>query len=185
MLHPMLEAVFGAFEQAGIRWCVLWGEAKLAAPTGDVDLLVSPADIGCVRTVLRAHQFVQDFTKKHRGARSYFVGYHSPTQTWIMLDIITELAYGPYLNLQTGTTAGCLAHRQRTGELYLLAPDDAFWTLLLRCLLDKRDFRPHHAARLQDLVGAARMDSPLAHRVASACPAGWSPSRLVECVRCG
>ena len=37
MMHPMLEAVFGAFELAGVRWCVLWGETKLADPTGAVN----------------------------------------------------------------------------------------------------------------------------------------------------
>lgn len=184
-MHPILEAIFGAFELAGVRWCVLWGETKLADLTGDVDLLVSPTDMGRVRIILKEYQFVQVFTKKHRGARSFFVSYHSPTERWIMLDIITELAYGPYLNLRTSATAGCLARRQRSGEISLLAPDDAFWTLLLRCLLDKRDFRQHHAARLQELVGAARTDSPLAYRVASACPAGWSPARLIESVRCG
>jgi len=185
MMHPMLEAIFGAFDQASVRWCVLWGETRLADPTGDVDLLVSPAEIGRVKLLLKEHQFVQVCTKKHRGARSFFVRYHAPTERWIMLDIITELAYGPYLNLRTGATAGCLARRQCHGKLSLLAPDDAFWTLLLRCLLDKRDFRQHHAARLLELVGAARMDSPLASRAASACPAGWSPARLVESVRCG
>lgn len=185
MLHPMLKAVFEAFEKVDIRWCVLWGETRLADPTGDVDLLVSPADIGRVRIILKEHQFVQIFTKKHLGARSFFVSYHSPSERWIMLDIITELAYGPYLNLRTSATAGCLARRQQTAGLYLLAPDDGFWTLLLRCLLDKRDFRQHHAVRLQELVGAARTDSPLAHRVASACPTGWNPERLVECVTRG
>ena len=36
IIHPMLEAIFGDVDQASVRWCVLWGETRLADPTGDV-----------------------------------------------------------------------------------------------------------------------------------------------------
>ena len=53
----------------------------------------------------------------------------------------------------------------------------------MHCLLDKGYFASHRAARLQELAGAARTESPLARLVALSCPSGWSVTRLVECVR--
>jgi thymidylate kinase len=184
IVHPMLEAVFRAFEQEGVCWCVLRGEANLAAPPGDVDLLVAPADLGRVRTVLEAHQFAP-VSYSGRDSHSLFVGYHPHTETWIMLDIVTELAYGPFLDIQTHAAAGCLARRQRIGALYVLAPEDAFWTLLLHCIIDKGTFAHRHAVRLQELVDGAHTDSPLAQQITSACPPGWNAVRLVAGVKQG
>src|ERR671932_615140 len=48
-------------------------------------------------------------------------------------DVVTELSYGPGYAIETRAAAGCLARRERVGELRLLAADDAFWTLLLHC----------------------------------------------------
>jgi ADP-heptose:LPS heptosyltransferase/O-antigen/teichoic acid export membrane protein/thymidylate kinase len=183
-MHPMLEAVFTAFRQEGIRWCVLRGEAALARPSDDVDLLVAPGEMPRVRALLEAHQFAS-LPTWGRGSHAFFVGYHPPTETWITLDIVTELTYGPYLNLRAHAATGCLARRRTSGSLAVLAPDDAFWTLILHCLLDKGVVAPHRAARLRELVGAARTDGPLARLVAVACPSGWDTARLIECVRLG
>ena len=179
MLHPILEAVFQSFDRTGVRWCVLRGEADLAAPTG-VALLVAPADLRRVRQVLKALRFAP-LPTRGRGCHA-FLGYHSPTDRWIRLEVATELTYGPHFALQTRAALGCLARRQRAEAIAVLAPDDAFWTLLLHCLLDKGGVLPEHAARLQQLLGAARTDGPLAQVVERACPAGWNAARLAACV---
>lgn len=184
VLHPLLEGIFAAFNQAGVRWCVLRDEAQLATPIGDVDLLVAPADMGRVKHILREHQCLP-VAASNWGARFEFVGYHSSTETWIMLDIVTELAFGPYQSLSTDAAAECLARSQHAGALRTLAPDDAFWALLVRCILDKEAFAHKHSVRLQELVGAAHSDSPLAQQIALACPTGWSAGRLMQCVRHG
>jgi thymidylate kinase len=183
-LHRMLESIFRAFENVEVQWCLLRGEGDLAAPKGDIDLLVAPADIGRMRTVLRAHSFVP-LSSSARCSRFSFIGYHPPTQTWIVLDIATDLAYGPAADFQTHAAAGCLARRLRTGKLYVLAPDDAFWALLMHCMLDKGNFADRHVRRLQELVDGARTDSPLARRVALACPQGWDAAQILERVRRG
>ena len=141
------------------------------------------ADMQRVRAVLKELHYLA-LPTLGRGSHTFFVGYHPATEGWVTLDIVTELTFGPYLNIRTHAAEGILARRrQATPSLYTLAPDDGFWTLFLHCLLDKGYFASHRAARLQELAGAARTDSPLARLVALNCPGGWNVTRLVECVR--
>ena len=184
LLHPRLETVFHALEYGGIRWCLLWGEAEPGAPASEIDLLVDHADVPRVEHMLETLEFVRVPTWG-RGARTSFVSYDLPTDHWIKLDIETELSYGPRFALRTWAEAGCLARRRRDGVVVALAPDDAFWTLLLHCILDKGTVAPQQATRLQDLAGSARTDGPLARTVEAACPDGWNAARVVECVRSG
>jgi ADP-heptose:LPS heptosyltransferase/GT2 family glycosyltransferase/O-antigen/teichoic acid export membrane protein/thymidylate kinase len=183
-LHPMLQETFSAFNQENIRWCVLRGEENLHDPGDDVDLLIAPEDLGGVRSILLAHHYIA-LPSFGRGSHSFFVGYHPATETWITLDIVTELTFGRYLSTTTYAAAGCLSRRQSAGALYTLASDDAFWTLFLHCLLDKGSFAPHRAARLAELAGSARTDAPLARLSDFACPRDWNAARLLESARCG
>src|SRR3954453_13899731 len=129
-VHPLLLAVFVALDAVGVRWCVLRGEAELAAPTGDVDLLVANADLDRTRRALAALRFVELPAWGH-GSHLFFLSYHRATDRWIELDVVTELAFGRHFALQTRAELSCLAQRRRVGPYYALAPDDAFWTLLL------------------------------------------------------
>jgi thymidylate kinase len=67
--------------------------------------------------------------------------------------------------------------------MVVLAPDDAFWTLLLHCLLDKGAVSARHRLRLQELAPSTRVDGPLAQVVDGTCPVGWTATRMLECVR--
>ncbi|PYV30539.1 MAG: hypothetical protein DMG09_27350 [Acidobacteria bacterium] len=184
MLHPVLEAVFLAFEEAGVRWCLLRTPADFGTPSGgDVDLLVDPAHIESVRRVMEACGFAPLPTRNH-GVHTCFLSYHRPTDCWIWLDLVTELSFGPHSALRTRAERGCLARRQRDGAV-VLALDDAFWVLLLHCLLDKGAIAPRHRKRLEELVAAVRADSPLARVVEAVCPAGWTPARMTESVSRG
>ncbi len=183
-MHPLLENVFSALEQAGIPWCLLRGEAELADPAGDVDLLIGHADAPRVRRILERLGFLH-VPAWGQGSHTFFFTYYQPTDRWIKLDIVTELSYGPQFALRTRAEAGCLARRQRNAVLAVLAPDDAFWTLLLHCMLDKETFAPHHAQRLQELVAMARIDGPMAQMVEKVCSAPWDADRVVACVRRG
>jgi ADP-heptose:LPS heptosyltransferase/GT2 family glycosyltransferase/O-antigen/teichoic acid export membrane protein/thymidylate kinase len=183
-LHPMLLETFSAFNQENIRWCVLRGEENLHDPGDDIDLLIAPEDLGGVQAILEAHHYIA-LPSFGRDSHSFFVGYHPATETWITLDIVTELTYGRYLSMTTYAAAGCLSRRKLTGALYTLASDDAFWTLFLHCLLDKGIFAPHRAARLQELADGARTDSPLARLSGFACPRDWNAARLLESARWG
>ncbi|MGI8589167.1 MAG: hypothetical protein ACR2M0_16010 [Chloroflexia bacterium] len=184
--QPLLEAVFKAFDSAGVKWCVLRGEDELGSLSSDrdIDLLMAAQDIERVMLLLRDLDFAP-LPSWGFGPHNFFLRYHRPSDCWIKLDIVTDLDYGSDYALLTGAAGGCLKRRRRQGSFYTLAPDDAFWTLLLHCLLDKGRFATQNADRLQQLVGEAHTDGQLAEIVGRACPAGWDTLRLLDTVRCG
>src|SRR5262249_4649584 len=49
-------------------------------------------------------------------------------------------------------------------------------------ILDKGTVAPRHMAKLQELMGEARTDGPLAQLIESICPDGWSLERILMCV---
>src|SRR6266540_6138293 len=103
MPHLILEAVFRAFDRIGVRWCLLRVPYTPDAPTGDIDLLIDPSDVGHVRGVLKTLEFVQ---VPRWGDGLHFLSYHRPTDQWLWLHIVTELSFGPYQVLRTHAEAG-------------------------------------------------------------------------------
>jgi thymidylate kinase len=182
MIHPLLLDAFCAFEHSGVRWCLLRVPSNPAAPSGDVDVLIDRTDAARVREALNALGFVQLPVPSH-GPDAFFLSYHQGTDRWIWLHLVSELNFGPGRALCSGAAAGCLDRRQSRDPMVVLAPDDAFWTLLLHCLLDKGAVSARHRLRLQELEPSARVDGQLAQVVEGTCPVGWTARRMLECVR--
>jgi thymidylate kinase len=182
-LHPLLEEVFGAFEERGVRWCLLRGESLLQSPD-DVDLLIEQRDREPTRAALEELGFVQ-LQAWGRGPHLFFIAYHRATGTFIRLDLVTELCFGPFHELESDLGRPCLARRRISGGVAVLDPDDALWTLLLHCLVDKGYFAPHHRARLNDLLARATGMGPARRIVATFAPPGWTTDRVVESLRQG
>jgi thymidylate kinase len=181
-LHPVLAAVFHDFDAAGVHWCLLRLPFDPGQPSGgDVDLLIDGAHLDVARRLLEGLQFVP-LPAWGRRSHTHFVHYDFPTACWIWLDIAIDLSFGPYHTLQTRAEADCLARCQRQDGAAVLAPADAFWVLLLHCVLDKGVIAPRHRTRLQELRVAVSGDDPLAQVIEEVCPAGWSPRRMLECV---
>ena len=191
--HPLLAEVFAALDAAKVRWCLLRGEADLAAPEGDVDLLVDPAGVTRAQTAL-AKLDVVACELWGAGAHRFFVGYHAPTDRWITLDFETELSYGPQSSflvnwmlptLQSQAAGACLDRRQKAGDVWVLDPADAFWALLLHCIVDKEAVAERHRARLSQLSSYGTNEGPLAAAVTGSCPPGWDAARIVDAARAG
>jgi hypothetical protein len=181
-LHPLLETVFLALEIAGFRWALLRVPENLAIPDGDIDLLVDRADLRRASSILQSLGFAP---VPDHGYGFHFLRYHKDTGCWLWLHVVTELSFGPYYALKTGAGAGCLARRQRLGALVTLAPDDAFWALLLHCIIDKGTIAPRHQRHLQALVGKVQLTGPLACFIDQVLPPDWSVSHLLTGLRCG
>jgi thymidylate kinase len=180
MLGSKLSTLFCGFDQAGVHWCVLRLPSGSDPGDGDVDLLVDRADVQLMRQVLTQLDFVQ---LPGWGPGLHFLSFHPQTNEWQWLHIVTELSFGPYSLCRTQAESGCLNRRLREGQLVALAPDDAFWVLLLHCILDKGRIPLLHRPRLEELAGVAYIDSQLARVVASACPSDCDPARIVKYVR--
>ena len=184
MFHPTLAALFRVLDAENIVWCVLRGEEELDLPGKDVDLLVAGAQMRRFRRVTARLGFASVPAWGY-GSHAFFVSYDASRDTWIKLDVVTELAFGPDYALATGAEAECLSRRRRVDGVSLLAEDDAFWALVLHRLLDKGSVGSRDAARLPVLAQSAQTGSPLARLVESLCPPDWSAGRIVTAARRG
>jgi hypothetical protein len=178
-LHPTLAALFRGLDEASVVWCLLRGEDDLAHPAGDVDLLVAEAHVPQLQGVAAELGFAPVPAWGY-GSHRFFVGYDPAHETWLKLDVVTELAFGHRFALATGAEAEVLAQRQRVDGVWTPAPDDAFWSLLLHRLLDKGGIGAADTEQLETLARSARADGTLGRVVDPLCPVGWSAAAILR-----
>jgi thymidylate kinase len=167
VLHPLLEELFADLEASGVGWSLLRVPSVPAAPTGDVDLLVAKPDLARLRGVLADHGFVP-VPGWERGASRLFVGCHRPSGRCLLLDVTTELAFGPEGAFRVPDAEGALRRSSFGDGMRLLSPDDGFWALLLHCLLDKGAVPVHYRERLRAAAQTATAGVELAHALGAA-----------------
>jgi thymidylate kinase len=195
-VHPLLADAFAALDGAGVEWCLLRGEAAVtsgAAPSGDVDLLVAPHHLAAAEGAL-APLAIVPLERWGAGVHRLLFGYHAPTDAWVEFDVEPELDYGPQASflvnwllpvLRSGGAAACLARRQRRDGIWVLHPDDAFWTLLLHCIVDRGGVADRHRARLRALAAEADAAGWFGSLVTRACPPGWDAARVIAAAAAG
>lgn len=172
-----LDTLFLEFNQAGVRWCALRLPSGTGKADGDVDILIHPDDIPITRKVLQNLDFTQ-LPGWEPGL--HYLHYDAPAAHWTWLHIVTDISFGRLSLLRTFSEAGCLERRQRQAEQFHLSPGDAFWILLLHCLLDKRKISLQHRLEIQQLARETQGDSDLAAFVQAVCPPGWTAERMVQ-----
>lgn len=170
--HPLLIGVFEALTEQHIRWCLLRQDASLASVGSDVDMLVDPGDLALARSTLEKLGFVH-LRAWGRGPHLFWLVYDRESDVWIKLDVVTEYFFGPLHDLKSNAAGGCLSRRRRHGPVFTLGPDDAFWTLLLHCLLDKGYLSPAHRARLRVLAPTTHPYGEMGRLVEGVAPQGW------------
>lgn len=184
-LPPLLRASFAALNGAGVRWCLLrGGPDDLAQGARDVDLLVAEVDWPRLDGLFAGLGLLR-VPGYGRGPAGFFVGRDADVGAWVRLDATVDLAFGRFSQFETGTAAGCLARLRQRDAIPVLGPDDAFWGLVLHCVLEKGFVADRHATRLQALVDEAWDDGPLGAFIASILPADWGPPRMRAAVRAG
>ncbi|MGH8933550.1 MAG: hypothetical protein ACRDZO_23675 [Egibacteraceae bacterium] len=150
------------WEKAGVRWCVL-REGPPGA-TREVDMLVDRQDWPRVEAALRSSGYVP-LPTWGRGTHRFFLLYEPASDSWTKLDIVTELAFGPYQELTIPRAAAeCL----RSAEGGRLSPHDAFWALLLHGVLDRQALSERQRRRLAELAPHATSQGALAGWVGTA-----------------
>src|SRR5215208_4524849 len=145
-LHPVLESVFDALNLAGVNWCLTRLPSSLSAPTGDIDLLVDRADNARTGRILRTLGFGTLRLWGRPDPETFYLLYHPPTGRNLCLHVVTQLSFGTGHSIRTSTAAGCLHRRRKRGAFFEPDPNDAFWILLLHCLLDKGNVASRYQA---------------------------------------
>ncbi|MFU8851163.1 hypothetical protein ACNAW0_09300 [Micromonospora sp. SL1-18] len=159
--HGLARAVLAGLDEAGVRWCLLRGGPEALIAPGDLDLLVAPADLERAVAVTQAHGLIH-LAGHGRGSHRFFLGLDPTSSSWVELDLVTELAYGRHFEVRTLAADQCLGRRARQDGVWVLAPGDEFWALLLHCVLDKGRTGDHHLRRLRQLEDHAALDGPVA-----------------------
>jgi thymidylate kinase len=179
--HPVLRRLFGAFEERGLSWLLLRVPSDLAAPTGDLDVLVTPADAGALKQVAEALGFVA-LPGWTAPPNLVLVSYDRPTNRWLLLDVVTQVSFrSPPSWALADAAREVLASRQVRGATVVPADGDAFWLLLLHCLLDRGRVAPHYRARLRELAPAAA-HSKVARIALDAAGPSWTPTGFTDLV---
>ncbi len=183
-IHPLLGRAFAALDEANVRWALLRGEEAVAAPDGDVDLLIEAARLAQAEAALRTTGFVRIPTFG-RASHRFHLGFAAEDERWIKLDVVTALDFGPGFEVRSRLGSGCLARAARQDGVMRLRADDAFWSLLLHALLDRPGPTPGQVERLRALADGVLPDSPWRTVVAALAPSGWDPDRLTAAALAG
>ena len=170
-------------DAAGVRWCLL-RNGHDGSTGGDVDVLVVRDHMPEAGRVLLEAGFVHVPSWGY-GTHRFFLHHDGERDRSTKLDVVTELSFGEAFSLRSGAEGECLSRRQRVAGSWVLHPDDAFWSLLLHRLLDKRTIDGPSAERLRELSARASVDGPLARALAAWAPADWPPSLMLDTARRG
>lgn len=175
-LHPRLQRVFTAWEEAAIKWCALRLPDNAFAPDSDIDLLVDSADLETAADLAESQAFVR-LPGDHRGV--HLITYDPDTGTWLWIHCVAELVFGPYQALR-GEPATSLLQRRLPGLPPRLPPEDEFWVTLAHCLLDRRKVALKHRPRLAALAEQCTTNSVIARGLDALLPASLTSERLVQ-----
>ncbi|MCA4135034.1 hypothetical protein [Arthrobacter sp. M4] len=180
-IHPALLTVFEALDRGGVEWALLRGEGDLLRPSGDVDLLVAARQLTVLDGLLDGEGFCRVRAAGHGSHRFYF-HYSTPDDLWLKLDIVTEIAFGPYQQLRSTLAPGCLDRRVRSGSLWLPALPDKAWLQLLHLVLDKGEIQPQREEIARSAAAMASADDVIAKAldVAVGCE---TASQLLDLIR--
>jgi thymidylate kinase len=112
-----------------------------------------------------------------------FVSYDAATDYWITLHLVTELAFGRFHDLYLCDAEALLRRRQRDSGLSVLHPTDAFWVLLLHCMLDKGRIVERHRAGLERLGAECERGSLIERMVSQVAPTEGRAADFLERVQ--
>ncbi len=189
-VERLLASVFDGLDRAGVRWVLLRGRSTLGVPGGDVDLLVDGRHLDSFEdVVLERGAFVLPSFRLDRRRRPswhrFYVLTDPASGVSVKLDVVTRLVYGRGRQVPSGLETGCLERRVDDGGVQVLDPTDAFWTVLLHCLLDKGKVNEPRAADLAAVVDRVRRPSEGEEFFQSLCPESDTAEQALTLVRRG
>jgi thymidylate kinase len=182
-MPPRLCAAFGALDSADVTWTLL-RDSGPASTSGDVDILVEPAAAGGLDALL-ADAGYRRLPGTGQGSHRFYLGYDAELDTFVTLDVVTEVAFGRRLEFLTPAAAALLARSRRVDGMAVLDATDAFWHLLLHYLLDKQRVPRGGHERLARAAMEAEPTGALAAIVDDLRPGGLTSAAVLDVVRRG
>jgi thymidylate kinase len=176
--HPLLRRLFAALVERHLSWVLLRLPADLAAPTGDVDILVAPEQCEALRELARGIGFVA-LPGWESPPNLILVCYDRPSDRWLVLDVVTTISFRSARWQSQEVARQVLGRRQLRDGIAVPADEDAFWLLLLHCLFDKRAVAPHYRRRLAQLAPGAA-SSAVARAILPARADSWSSGSFTD-----
>jgi thymidylate kinase len=180
-LHPLLEAVFGAWSRDRIPWSVLWLPEDTFAPDSDIDLLIDSVNMDAAAALAEDHGFVR-LPGQHRGL--HLIAFDARLGVWLWLHCVGELAFGPNQALR-GDPAGILLQRRDSSWPPRLSAADEFWITLAHCLLDRQKVAAKHRQRLTSLSRVSPAGGVIPEGLQRLLPNGVRSADLLDACRTG
>jgi len=184
LLESELTALFALLEQGEIRYCVFRDHETLGEWSGikEIDILVDDRDLAALRDLLSAQTFMEIPSWGHEPHR-FFVTYSGKLRGWIKLDVITAIRLGkPVSALDFDYVDDFIAKRTRGAIAFEPSAASEFLVLLVKCIVNDRNFEPARLARLRLLFDRLEKDPRLQHDLEAAAerllPTGLSWSAL-------
>jgi hypothetical protein len=179
-IRTLLDRVLVTLTDSGVTWALLRGRAELH--TGrDVDLLVATDHLRVAAEIVLELGGVPLPQRRYPWHYMYVLDVPG-TKATLKLDFVDHLIYSRELRIASDLERGCLERRVADAPLVLLSPTDAFWTILLHCVLDKRRVKQQRGDELLSAIDDLIRPSPGEQFFASLCPPDWSPARAIDCV---
>ncbi|HEX5014973.1 MAG TPA: hypothetical protein VFV72_12540 [Candidatus Limnocylindrales bacterium] len=149
---PRVVDAFRAMDRAGVTWAVLRGLDELVEARGDVDVLARGGSGAFLRSALAGAGFVEA-PRRGRGSHRFFYGFDARRGDWVKVDVVDDLAFGRWAELDSGLAASALARRRQVeipgvGRVWVLDGDDAAWAELLHLVLDPSPASPRRCERI-------------------------------------
>jgi thymidylate kinase len=163
-VHATLESLFSRLQADEVVWSLVRLPRNTDFPPGDVDLLVRSNDLARFDQAARAAGFVPVPGWQGWPTLMYLF-FDRAAGRFLTLDVTDRIAFGRHGQLPTGAAPGVLERRQVSGNVATPSPDDAFWLLLLHCLLDKGGVPTHYRERLESGAAVADVDGECARLV--------------------
>lgn len=173
---PIIQTLFRRWTGAGISWSVLRRPSGLERWTGDIDVLVAPRELPDAERELTSAGFAR-LPGYGRGSHRFWIVFEPQAGGWIEFDLVSELAWGAFGQYTLSRSARLGDDARLVDHVRYLSAGDAFWTLLLHCLLDKHEVSPAHAAQLQILAHEREPGSAVRESLPPF-PRAWTDERI-------
>jgi thymidylate kinase len=144
-VHQPLAALSAALQDARIEWASTQPPLATGSPTDDVVALVRPEHRAAFGSVARSGGLVR-VPDAQSPSSDLYVGMDPAAGRFLSLRGTDRIAFGRRGEFPTTFAAGVLRRRVRTPGGPVPSPDDAFWLLLLRCLLEDGGASPAHVS---------------------------------------